>query len=268
MCRVLLEAVDHSSGNPSGSTSVSVSRIAKTTTRSPRPGGTQQVRASRPRPGRATEHRRSDRRAAALRQSPRAGSGPPAPRGTDRAPVRRGCRTPFPARLVGLRQHREAIQHGGAELVSAANASSISNCRPATRTTRHPDAASRRYSSSAVLPTPASPRITRARLSPMRTASTRSSRTWHSAARPSSTPPVPTVHPGARTLFGVDAATARARHRPFHSHPSNGASCAHGRSATGVSQPISCRPRRRSPVPGHHATCEPVMRLGSSAVNA
>ena len=45
-----------------------------------------------------------------------------------------------------------------------AKASSISDCTPAARTTRQPDPRSTAYSSSAVLPTPGSPRTTRVRL--------------------------------------------------------------------------------------------------------
>ena len=68
---------------------------------------------------------------------------------------------------------------------SPANASSISDCTPTTRTTwyRESDARPARYSSSAVLPAPGSPRTTSARLSPAPTASTSRSSAPHSARR-------------------------------------------------------------------------------------
>ncbi len=55
---------------------------------------------------------------------------------------------------------------------NAANGSSISDCTPAIRARRHPEACRERCSSNAVLPTPGSPDTTIARLSPARTAST------------------------------------------------------------------------------------------------
>ena len=67
---------------------------------------------------------------------------------------------------------------------NAANASSTSDWTAVTPMTRQSAARPARYSSSAVLPTPASPRITRQRLSPRRRASRRESSSRHSAARP------------------------------------------------------------------------------------
>ena len=64
-----------------------------------------------------------------------------------------------------------------------AKASSISDCTPATRSTRQPTACPARYSSSADLPTPGSPCTTSTRLSPARTASTSPSSTRRSARR-------------------------------------------------------------------------------------
>jgi len=69
---------------------------------------------------------------------------------------------------------------------SAANASSISDWTAVTLMTRQSAARWVRYSSSAVLPTPASPRITRQRLSPRRSASRRESSSRRSASRPMS----------------------------------------------------------------------------------
>jgi hypothetical protein len=65
-----------------------------------------------------------------------------------------------------------------------ANASSISDCTPMARSTRHSAACSTRYSSNAVLPTPASPDTTTARLSPADTASTNWSNVSRSGWRP------------------------------------------------------------------------------------
>ena len=62
--------------------------------------------------------------------------------------------------------------NGAHSCCSPANASSISDSTPAARTTLHPDACCTRYSSSALLPTPASPRNTSARLGPERTLAT------------------------------------------------------------------------------------------------
>src|SRR5262249_43100053 len=69
---------------------------------------------------------------------------------------------------------------------SAANASSISNWTAVTLMTRQSAARWVRYPSNAVLPTPASPRITRQRLSPRRSASRRESSSRRSASRPMS----------------------------------------------------------------------------------
>src|SRR4051794_16563992 len=69
---------------------------------------------------------------------------------------------------------------------SPAWASSISDSTPAARTIRKPDALLARRSSSAVFPIPASPRRMSARLCPVRTRASRSSRTSHSGCRPRS----------------------------------------------------------------------------------
>ena len=84
-------------------------------------------------------------------------------------------------RVPGAQAERRAQAHRAADPAAAradpasartadaapANASSISDSTPTARTTLRSDAASIAYSSSAVLPTPGSPRTTRARLSPV-----------------------------------------------------------------------------------------------------
>ena len=65
-----------------------------------------------------------------------------------------------------------------------ANANSISDCTPEARASPHPSARSRRYTSSADLPTPASPSITSAALSPRRTALSSRSSVTRSCCRP------------------------------------------------------------------------------------
>jgi hypothetical protein len=67
---------------------------------------------------------------------------------------------------------------------SPAKGSSISEWTPTARTTWHPGACPARYSSSAVLPTPASPCSTSTRLSPPPTDRRTRSSTPHSACRP------------------------------------------------------------------------------------
>jgi hypothetical protein len=90
---------------------------------------------------------------------------------------------------AGRRSRRSSI--GAHSWCSTANASSISDWTPTARTTRQPGACPARYSNSAVLPTPGSPRTTRVRLSPARTAATSRSSTPHSARRPVSSVTVP-----------------------------------------------------------------------------
>src|SRR6185437_1388836 len=88
---------------------------------------------------------------------------------------------------------------------------------PATRATRSPAADSIAQSSSAVLPTPGSPRITSTPLRPARAASS----SWLSAARSgrrSSSITGPHVEPPARITpparFTLQAARVRRQHRP------------------------------------------------------
>ena len=83
----------------------------------------------------------------------------------------------------GRRSRRSSID--AHSCCSPAKASSISDCTPPARATRHPDACSTRCSSKADLPTPGSPRTTRTRLSPWRTASSSRSSTSRSLRRSS-----------------------------------------------------------------------------------
>ena len=95
------------------------------------------------------------------------GSAPQEPRGTD--PVRRlpPARTRRAAHLVAEPATARAprVLARTADAVPE-NASSISDCTPAARAIRKPDARSETYSNNAVLPTPASPRSTSTELSP------------------------------------------------------------------------------------------------------
>ena len=89
-------------------------------------------------------------------------------RQADEEPIRRVAvaQTERGAKRIALRAGKalEAIQERRAQLLQPAYASSISDSTPAARAMPHPDACCARYSSNALLPTPASPRSTSARL--------------------------------------------------------------------------------------------------------
>ena len=97
-------------------------------------------------------------------------------RQADEEPIRRG---PFPqtergANRVALRAGRRPrrSRNGEHSCCNPAYASSISDSTLAARAMPHPDACCTRYSNNALLPTPASPRSTSARLGPARTLAT------------------------------------------------------------------------------------------------
>ena len=87
------------------------------------------------------------------------------------------------ASRCGLGRFRRRPSIGAHSACRPANASSISDSMPAARAIRHPSAASVRCRSSAVLPTPASPRRTSTRLWPARTPATSRSSTSRSLTR-------------------------------------------------------------------------------------
>ena len=108
----------------------------------------------------------------------------------DEEAIRRAARRPRPnavrsASRCGTGRPLEAIQHRRAQLMQRRRTRAPS---PTARRRRAPPgnsgACSARYSSSAVLPTPGSPRTTSARLSPAPTASISRSSTSHSLRRP------------------------------------------------------------------------------------
>ena len=102
------------------------------------------------------------------------------------SPSRNPNATPSAARCgPGNRSSSPSI--GAHTWCRAANASSISDSTPDTRAMPRPAAHSMAYSSSAVLPTPGSPRSTSTPLRPPRTASSRLSSAARSALRFSST---------------------------------------------------------------------------------
>jgi Na+/H+ antiporter NhaA len=78
-------------------------------------------------------------------------------------------------------------KNGAHTWCNPAKASSCSDCTPAACTTREPRACPAKYSSNAVLPAPASPRTTSARLSPTRTAASSRSSVSRSSTRSNST---------------------------------------------------------------------------------
>ena len=114
------------------------------------------------------------------------------------SPSRKPNAVPSASRCGPGRRPRRS-RNGAHSCCNPAYASSISDSIPAARATVHPDACCIRYSSSALLPTPASPRSTSARLGPVRTLATSSSSAAHSLRRPSSRGPE----------TGVDIATRR-----------------------------------------------------------
>ena len=79
-------------------------------------------------------------------------------------------------------------RNGAHSWCSPANASPVSDSTPTARAMRHPAACARRYSSSAVLPAPASPHTTSVRLCPARTSATRRLSASLSRRRPGSGP--------------------------------------------------------------------------------
>ena len=144
------------------------------------PAAAPRTPAPAPRPGPATARHRSRRSAGVPRPPPTAGSAPPARPGTGPAAAPRRGRTrsaarPAAAPAAAPRGPASARTAGAARRTPAPSPTA----RPPARTTRHPAACPARYSSSAVLPMPGSPRTTSARLSPARTAAT----SWSSASR-------------------------------------------------------------------------------------
>ncbi len=94
---------------------------------------------------------------------------------------------------------------------NAAKPNRNSDSTPTTLSVRTPSAACAVYCSRRVFPMPGSPTITSDRLSPRRTASTRSSRSWRTPLRPTISPgtvraagdPGPVTPPGSAPLFPV-----------------------------------------------------------------
>ena len=150
-------------------------RAPRTRSRPARPAGAApRTPASAPTPDRATARRRRRTAAGAPRPPPRAGSAPPARRGT--GPAASPALSPntiSSAWRCGAGSRSSRSSSGAAQLVQARRTAAPSRTRrPTARTTVTSDADSTRYSSSAVLPIPASPRSTSDRLSPRRIAAT------------------------------------------------------------------------------------------------
>jgi hypothetical protein len=134
------------------------------------PLGQQAPRHERPasarRPDRAIAHRRPGTRAAATSAARPAGSGR---QGDEEAIGSAPSCSPNATRSAsrcGPGSAVESVEHGRAQLMQPGEGELHLGLTPATRTMRHSDACSATYSSSADLPTPASPRRTCTELSP------------------------------------------------------------------------------------------------------
>ena len=139
------------------------------------PAGAPRRPAPAPRRRRATARRPRRRPAAAPRPRRTAGSGRPARRGTDPGRRRRAGRTPCRARRAAAREAARGDPRTARRADAAPRTRAPSRTRrPPRARCAHPDARRTRYSSSALLPTPASPRSTSARLGPARTLATSS----------------------------------------------------------------------------------------------
>ena len=147
------------------------------------------------------------------------GSAPRDRRGSGRARPRRSSRTRSGARRAAGRAAAPAGRASGrSSWCRLAKASSISDSTPTARATVRSGAAPIRWSSSAVLPIPASPCRTSDRLTPRRTSATSASSCAHSPARPRSVPGGPfackdtnTSLPGSATGGQCPGARVEAR---------------------------------------------------------
>ena len=176
-----------SSGKPASSSARRRTRAPRTPSRRARPaGGGRRTRAPAPTRDRATARRRRGTRAAAPRPLRPAGSGPPARRGSDPAAVRAAGRTPCSAhRAAGAGSCSSRSSMRRAQRVQPGERAAPSRParrRPGRSGTRR---GCRHVPSSAVLPTPASPRSTSTRLWPARTPATSRSSTSRSLTRSS-----------------------------------------------------------------------------------
>ena len=180
------EPVDVQLGEPRQQIGRRRSRGRRRPSRRARPaGGARRTPASAPRPGPATARRRRRRQGLVVGdRGQQAQHGQPDEErsgGAARAQAERGGE--------GVALRARAGRPGGPAAARTAGAGREGELhlrirRPQRRATRHPAARPARWSSSAVLPTPASPRSTRTRLCPARMEPTRRSNVSHSARLP------------------------------------------------------------------------------------
>ena len=176
-----------SSGKPS-STLRRSARGRRTAWRSSPPAGAApRMQAPAWRLDRATARRRPDTRADRPRPPRRADSGPQERRGTD--PGRRLLQPERDAQRIPLRTRQllEPVESGRAQLMQSGKRELHLGLHARGSRDTTPDARSATYSSSAVLPTPASPRSTSTELCPGRMRCSCRSRASHSLWRPCST---------------------------------------------------------------------------------